>query len=294
MEHEHGKWRELILSHEDLEPPERELADRHLAACASCRKLLSDIRTIERSGGPAGTLPPFEPGAAPPTSPDGEAAAEASLRALRARLGLEESEPRSGHAALPPLPSPKVWLRRRAMRVLPALAAAAAVSLIIWSPWRDGGPAPAPFQRLEVVSRAGARGAPDAAPATAWHRGDAFSLRLTLDRDACPIVLHLDPAGGIHLLHPEVAAAPIPRYAAGSPIELPPPGSGREWVFEGAAGRQILIVAAAPRSDLELGPILGAVETPRPTETGLGAAAVKRLLESRVGPVAMLEVPVLP
>jgi hypothetical protein len=295
MEPDHGKWRELILSHEALSPKRRELADNHLATCASCRKLLAHIRTLERSSGPAGSLPPVEAGAEPWASPREEELAAASLSALRDRLGLDggkASRPRDLAGRPLRREASQGWRRSLRFRLVPAAAAVAAALLIIWSPWRNERTPPSPIRRLEILSHAGARGAPGAA--TVWHRGDAFGLRFVLDRSAYPVVLHLDATGSLALLHPENPAAPVSRYAAASPVELPPPESPQEWVFEGAAGRQTLFVAAGTRPDIELGAILSELQASSSVNPAVRAETLARLIETRIGRVATLDVSVLP
>ena len=75
-----------------------------------------------------------------------------------------------------------------------------------------------------------------------------------------------------------------------------PPESESEWTFEGEPGLETFLVAASRRADLPLAGIAeeAAAATSAMIEREARVRAVKAILESRVGPVQVIEATHLP
>jgi hypothetical protein len=268
---DHAGLRELILAYEELEPDERALAEKHLAECRECESLLAELRRAERTA-LSGSLP--EPGEIA-LGTEERLQADASLAALRARLGLAKETP------VPPLAEPpgppghepvrepasvavgrgqvrhgakrrvgppaSRWSRRAPVLVPLAAAAAVVIALALWS----RSTAPPLVLDARMMPHSGVRGGDQ----EGWHTGESFVLRLELSAAAAPVVFHVDPSGAIHLLYPDRADATIAPLPAG-PVTLPPERAGIEWRFQGEAGAETFLIAASPRSDPPLARIV--------------------------------------
>jgi hypothetical protein len=284
----HDALRDLVLSYEELDPGERAEADGHLAGCPHCRALLERAREAERGLRRFGELPPLDRpadgGAAAPDAATREEA-EASLRALRTRLGLPPGPER------PAAPRPALFRRWMTPAwIVPAAALAAALVLIARMPER-GSPG---IRDLAIAPLSVERGAGPSTTAVGgtWRTGQAFALRFALAAPAHPVVFHVDPERAVTLLHPGDAEAPVPRMPAGVTMQLPAAGSDDLWTFAGRPGPETFLVVAAPRGDLDLGSITAGVEriARRAGSRGAAVDAIESHLLETVGPVAAIEV----
>lgn len=225
MTDSHDVWTERVLGYEDLDGRDRALADEHLATCERCRMLRGTLTEREYAAFAIAELP-----AAGAATGDDEQAERASREALRDRLGAGGPKRLPATLALRPRRFP--WVR-----VLVPVAAAAAVLLAVFQPWRRTIDTLPLLGGAQVLHGDALRGAGDAS----FHTGDAFTLRVHLARPGVPVVLLLDAAGEVDLLYPEGQAAAAP---AGD-VELPPPGVGIRWRLSGPAGLETLLIAAS-------------------------------------------------
>ena len=88
---DHAEWRRRVLGYEELEPDERHEVDVHLTTCTGCASLLSRLRAVERDVRGVGSLAEEEH----PLSgldPSAQAAAQASLEALRSRIAANQGQ----------------------------------------------------------------------------------------------------------------------------------------------------------------------------------------------------------
>ncbi len=288
MTETHEEWQELVLAYEDLAPEERSRADEHLAACAACRALLSQLQAIERAPGPQGTLPPLEELEARRLSPEEARDAAASLAAVRQRLGL------AGRATEPARTTGRS--RRLAPRLLiPAAVAAAVVVVAVRLLPLQSGPGVHDFQLVPATALRGGAG-PVQSGDRAWHTGEPFFLRFTLARDGCPVVFHVDPAGRVAVLYPEKPDDPLVDAQRGTTVQLPPASSDVEWTFEGEPGLETFLVTVTARARVDLAGILAEAQMPHegPADRDRAIGRLRSLLAARLGPVASVEVTHVP
>ncbi|GAB7189641.1 zf-HC2 domain-containing protein [Kineococcus sp. NUM-3379] len=134
-----------------LDPPERQAFERHLTGCARCRGAVDALAGLPGllARVPAGSLPPAEPPGAPPAAAPGAPPAAAP-----------GAPPAAGPRELLPVLLARVRRRRRARRVLGALAAVGLAALLVPPGAREPRPAageaferlvPAPLSATAVV-----------------------------------------------------------------------------------------------------------------------------------------------
>lgn len=291
MTHNHQSWVDLVLGFEDLDPEVRRKAEEHLVACGSCRELLERLRGIERATGPEGALPMPETGERPPFQVEQAEQAERSLRALRRHLGLEPRRPTFGSIFRRNIPDAGLFSTRPpGRRLLLPIAAGAALLLVLLFPWEERN---RPLiSELGIVAEGTPRGTGAPPGSAVWRTGDGFRIRLRLEKSAFPLLIHLDPAGRISLLHPEDLRGEVPLMPGGWVIELPPPESAVAWAFEGEPGTETFLLVAAQRADLDVPRLLQDLErtASRRGERAAKVRAIADRLRSRIGEVRVIEV----
>ena len=216
---DHAEIRELILVYEDLTEEERRLADRHLDECAPCRRLLDRLQeaecvATEESRVPAVSLPDDPQGLVELDAGE-RAAADESLRLLL------RQRPRAASGRRFPWPVG-----------LGVLAAAAALVLMVWTPWN----VELTITDLRVTPAGVIRGAGNEPVA------DAVTLRFVQEVDGWPVVVRLRSGQEPQLLLP-AADWPGLRLTAGRPVVLPPAGSGRIWDAPPQGQKDVYLVA---------------------------------------------------
>lgn len=213
-----SKLRRLILVEEDLEPQERDGVREHLQRCAACRALRDRLLAAESVARSVESLPETDAPLASLSEVE-RAQARASLAALLAAQGRR------------PLP--------RWRRPLP-LALAAVVALAIVLPVLQRG---APVRDLRIGSPLVLRGEA-AAPAAEAH---GVSFRLT--KSGYPVLIHIDGAGAVRLLHPAFGVPPA--RLAKDRLALLPPGGTDAWRADLAPGTETYLLAVATREPPE-------------------------------------------
>jgi hypothetical protein len=285
---EHARLRQLILGIEELEGPDRAEAEAHLAACEVCAALLASLRRIEQGAATHGALPALEIPQA--FESNEERAAATSLAALRDEIeGV-----RTRRRALPvPRASRALALRdflfgSRGRRVATALLSAAAVILVLivrpHAPPTDG----VPLAAVEVVRLSTFRGPVD----PGFHAGDAFGLEIELGEPAYPLVVHVDPEGGVGLLIPPEGGAW--ELAPRGQSRLPSEAGGIEWRLEGRTGSESFLVAAVRHRHLDPEAFAGELRGLPGGTRDARLEALRQHIERRVGPVRLIELDHLP
>lgn len=315
MTPEHERMREQVLGYEDLELAERAAIDGHLAGCAACRGLRAALLEREAEARALGTLPKESldltvamaagPALILASARDPEILADErrSLEQLIDRIAAARPAPRA--AARPaPQPVPRAPSRARpslAWWLVPAAVAAAAL-LWVRPPGRGVPELPAPPGLAALVSAAitpvsGVRGARD----RGYHTGDAFVLSLRLRGPGVPVVVVVDGAGEVALLHP--TSDREARERGPGLVELPDSSMSERWIFRGSPGVETFLSAAAPARDFAWQRLRAEVEalgrTPMrsgsPDSARLARVESARLLLDRAwGPVQRVIVEHLP
>jgi hypothetical protein len=290
----HDALRELVLGYEELDAESRATADAHLASCPACRALLARVQQVERRAQSLSPPAGFDAANDDALGAADREAADRSLVALRAKLGLPSSTPAPAAA---PRPARWSWRaisggrreRPRTPTWVHVLAPVAAIVLVVAmiALWPRPAAPPTAVHGLEIAPWSRVR----APRPQAWRTGDAFVLRFRLDRPAHVVVFHVGPDGRPALLHPADPRAEASRFPAGE-VQLPDSAGGIEWRFEGDPGLETFLVATTESRDLAMGEIVEAAR--RLGEAGRPRAAITRelagLLEDRVGPVRTIEV----
>jgi hypothetical protein len=288
MRTEHGRLRDLVLTLEELDGDERREAEAHLAACGACRALLDGVRRAEDRARESGTLPDLANAATYRLDEADRQEAEASLRALHERLGLERA------SATPARVPPKLHASRegRVFRLRPrpahgaaALVAAAAVLIAVLTLWpRPAGPPPSLLGDARIAPTSTLRGVQP----SGWHTGDAFVLELDLALPASLVVFHVDPSGRITRLHPGGTGVEPERRPAGR-VTLPTAETATEWRFEGETGAETFVIAAIARPD-RAREALAAGDAVAPGTRAERLRALQAALEKPSGAVRTIEV----
>jgi hypothetical protein len=286
MTPEHERLRQLVLGFEETTGAEREAAERHLATCDECRRLLERFQAHERAPGPRGALSEAALAERPPAGSDELAAAEASLASLQARL--REAKPATPEGGARVVALPPRSRGRRVLWLVPA-AAAAATLLALWFVPR--GERHDALRGASLLHAGTLRGdTADAAPDSLWRIGDAFEVALQLDAPGWPVLVHVDGDGAPTQLYPG-ESADGPRLEAGLQV-LRPLDRQVEWAFEGEPAAEEFLVAVATLEPPDRIAITRGLQRIAVWPAGPAArlGAVRALLAKRVGPPSTFRV----
>jgi hypothetical protein len=266
-----GDIRNLLWAEEGLDEAERARLAAYLEAHPEARELRERVRTREAAARESPSIPPLED---PVYGLSGEEARQerVSYHALMRRL----REPETARAGR----RPGAWLRW-----LIPVAAAAGIALI-WFGDFGGGAGVSDLAVLRVDREGLMRSVEEGG---VWRSGDAFALEAHFVAGVVPFVFLVDPAGVPSMLHPPPGRATTPTARAGI-LRFPTPESGDLWILGPDAGPETFLVAAGradPPVPAELAARVGSLAG---DDRAAVLAEVKDLLETAVGPVAVIEI----
>ncbi len=214
MTSECTRLRELILVEEDLDEVESSEVRRHLQGCSACRALRERVLAVEDAVRSVAALP---------EAPD-PLAALSRIERRQARSSLAVLLFTHGGRQFP------WWWRSMPL----ALAAVVAFAIVLPALQRG-----APVRDLRIGSPLVLRGEASA-PAAEAH---GVSFRLT--ESGYPVLIHVDGAGAVRLLHP-ASGTPSARLAKDRLVLLPP-GGADAWRSGLAPGTETYLLAVATR-----------------------------------------------
>ncbi len=242
MTSECTRLRQLILVEEDLEAQELSEVRRHLQGCSACRALRERVLAVEDAVRSVAALP---------ETPD-PLAALSRIERRQARSSLAVLLFTHGGRQFP-------WW----WRSLP-LALAAVVAFAIVLPALQRG---APVRDLRIGSPLVLRGEASA-PAAEAH---GVSFRLT--KSGYPVLIHVDGAGAVRLLHPAFGAPPT--RLGKDQLALLPPGGEDAWRADLAPGAETYLLAVATREP----PDPGRLEALLTVSTGSREQTIREVAE---------------
>jgi hypothetical protein len=244
------------------------------------------LRAREAAAFAHGELPEPTADAEAALGPEGARAERESRAALHERLEAARRGRTAVVGRVPAKRRPVAFPTWRWWHVaLPAAAVAVAVML-----WPRGG--------REIVrvgdGRLVAWSQQREIPSPEWRTGDAFKLFLRLEREAYPLVFHVDPRGALALIYPDTSRTRPHLFAAGE-VALPAPEDDLRWAFSGPAGTETFLIAAARKL-----PALASLYSEAVTAAGTAGDRERRItalgafLEKRFGSIQRIDAPHLP
>ncbi|MEZ4386075.1 MAG: hypothetical protein R3D98_00575 [Candidatus Krumholzibacteriia bacterium] len=257
MKTDHAELRRMVLMLEDLDDAERRVAADHLAGCDACARLREGVLRAEGVARAVAGLPAADDDPLAGLSEAERAQARASLGTLLAGGGAAGAR------------------RRLLHRVIP-LALAAAAALLILLP---GVGERTPVQDLQIGSPLVLRGAPGS-PATIEH-GLSFRLR----HDGFPVVLHVDGAGTVRLIHPSPGSPPR-KWSQGERVLLPSPDRQAVWRSALTPGCETYLLAIATKHAPTAADLAALAALPPAAGRDEAVRAASRRLGELVGTVA--------